>query len=292
MGDVGSDASAGQPLERKRCQVGGRNQNYVSTAGTSYHIQIEDLGPTVDRALEEEVRRLNMIVYANYGEPNARIVHALDYDFPDVRTAEYNRVIEDRINELVAEAKAMIEQREWREVNRIKTLLREYYLTKDESAKREFEAANAQFPFLFSRAWRELKSERGQAATAAVAAPPEIVPATETLGAASPRDVEREIDEAFSVLSDEVLYPLDVDMRQKVLEIERLIISLGKDLRELKQQGKADDILLQTCRKLVTRAKETIGGRDSEFTVRRLETTANGLMTTWRQIRSRLKAGA
>jgi hypothetical protein len=233
-----------------------------------------------------------MIVYANYGESNARIVHALDYDFPDVRTAEYNRVIEDRINELVAEARAMIEQREWREVNRIKTLLREYYLTKDENAKREFESANAQFPFLFSRAWRELKSERapaGAAAAVAVAAP-EVVPATEALGTASASEVEREIDEAFSVLSDEVLYPLDVDLRQKVLEIERLIISLGKDLRELKQQGKADDILMQTCRKLVTRAKETIGGRGSEFTVRRLETTANGLMTTWRQIRSRLKA--
>ena len=57
------------------CQVVGLNQNYTSSAGTPYHIQIEDRGPLVDRVTETPVRRVNVIVYANYGEPNARIVH-------------------------------------------------------------------------------------------------------------------------------------------------------------------------------------------------------------------------
>jgi hypothetical protein len=287
--------SGGDPLDRKLCQVGGRNQNYVSTTGTSYHIQVEDLGPIVDRTLDVEVRRVNLIVYANYGEPNARIVHAQDYDFSDIRTGEYNRVIEANIGEILTEARTAIEDRERREIGRIKSLLREYYVTKDEQAKREFEEANGLFPFLFSRAWRELKDERAQSVAVPVEAMAAAARVLETQAPAdAPRspvaeDVEREIDDAFQVLSEEVVYPMDIDLRQKVLEIERLIIQLGRDLRELKAQGKTDDILLQTCRKLVGRAKETIAGRDTEFTARRLEMTSNSLNTTWRQIRSRLK---
>jgi hypothetical protein len=286
--------------------VGGRNQNYVSAAGTSYHIQIEDLGPVFDRALEADVRRVNLIVYANYGEPNARIVHATDYDFTDVRTAEYNRVIESNINELVNDARALIEQRERREVGRIKGLLREYYLTKEENAKREFEAANAEFPFLFSAAWKELKGERSHPGSAVPAAPappaapvqahalkpapapsPFAPPRAPTPAPAPPSEFEELV---FELAGDDILYPLDGDLRQKVLEIERLIIRLGNDLRTLKQQGGADDILLQTCRKLVMRAKETIAGRDTEFNARRLDMAWTSLSTTWRQIRSRLKA--
>jgi hypothetical protein len=61
-------------------------------------------------------------------------------------------------------------------------------------------------------------------------------------------------------------------------------------LRVLKGQGRADDILLQTCRKLVVRAKESLAGRDSsDFSARRLDMTRNSLMTTWRQVKSRLR---
>jgi hypothetical protein len=88
----------------------------------------------------------------------------------------------------------------------------------------------------------------------------------------------------------EVHYPLDPELRDRVIEIERLIIELGRDLQRLRVQGGADDILLQTCRKLVTRAKESLTGRDSaEFTHRRLDMTRNSLQQTWRQIRSRLR---
>ena len=76
-------------LARHLCQVTGLNQNYTSHAGTLYHVQIEDRGPVVDRVSEQEVRRVNMIVYANYGEANARIVYGHDYDFPDVRSQEH-----------------------------------------------------------------------------------------------------------------------------------------------------------------------------------------------------------
>src|SRR5438477_11924375 len=257
----------GGALDRSRCQVGGINQNYMSRAGTPYHIQIEDRGPVVDRVSEQEVRRLSLIVYANYGEPNARIVHGADHDFPDLRTHEHNRFIEQKIQELAAQSRQVIEEKEDRLVARIKTLVREYYATKDDATKKEFEHANATFPFVFSRAWMELKADQGSAMPASP--PPEA---------------------AIEAPPEEVLYPLDDELRERVIEIERLIIALGQDIMRLKAEGGADDILLQTCRKLVTRAKESLSGRDpAEFSARRLEMSRNSLMTTWRQVKSRLK---
>ena len=259
-------------LDRRLCQVTGVNQNYTSRTGTFYHIQIEDRGPVVDRLSEREVRRVNLIVYANYGEPNARIIHGSDHDFEDVRTQEHNRLIEQKIAQLAADARAVIEDKEQRLIARIKALIHEYYLTKDERTKKEFEATNLAFPFLFSRAWVELKNQRPAAAAA-----PTPAPAAEV-------EIEAE------ARPEEVLYPLDAELREQVIEIERVIIQLGEDLQRLKAQGGADDILLQTCRKLVTRAKDGISGREpSEFNSRRLEMTRNSLLTTWRQVRSRLR---
>ena len=48
----------------------GLNQNHSSRSGTSYHVQIEDRGPVFDDAAETWVRRVNVIAYANYGEPD------------------------------------------------------------------------------------------------------------------------------------------------------------------------------------------------------------------------------
>jgi hypothetical protein len=263
----GSPPALGPPLDRARCQVGGVNQNYTSRTGTLYHIQVEDRGPVLDRVSEQEVRRLSVIVYANYGESNARIIHGRDHDFPDVRTHEHNRFIEQKVQELAAEARQVIEEKEDRQVARIKALVREYYVTKNEATKREFEELNVAFPFLFSRAWMELKADKG------------AVPTTPMPSAVEPE-----------VPPEEVLYPLDAELRERVLEIERLIIELGRDLQRLKSEKGADDILLQTCRKLVSRAKESLSGREpSEFNARRLDMTRNSLMTTWRQIKSRLK---
>jgi hypothetical protein len=262
---TGREGAAGV-LQRSRCQVGGTNQNYSSRAGTPYHIQIEDRGPVLDRVSEKEVRRVSLIVYANYGEPNARIVHGRDHDFPDLRTHEHNRFIEQKIQELASEARSVIEEKENRQVLRIKALVREYYATKNEATKKEFEHVNATFPFVFSRAWMELKADKG----AAAAAPP--VP-----------EVEPDAPE-------EVVYPLDAELRERVIEIERIIIELGQDLQRLKAQGRTDDILLQTCRKLVVRAREGLSGREPvAFSTRRLDMTRNSLMTTWRQVKSRLK---
>jgi hypothetical protein len=269
-GDLSRPSGSGSPpgagvLDRSRCQVGGVNQNYTSRAGTPYHIQIEDRGPVVDRVSEQEVRRLNLIVYANYGEPNARIVHGADHDFPDLRTHEHNRFIEQKIQELAAQSRQVIEEKENRYVARIKALVREYYATKDEATKKQFEQANAAFPFVFSRAWMEMKADKSSA------------------DAARPASAQVEAPE-------DIVYPLDDELRERVLEIERLIIALGQDLSRLKQQGGADDILLQTCRKLVTRAKESLSGREPlEFSTRRLDMTRGSLMTTWRQVKSRLK---
>jgi hypothetical protein len=256
-------------LARQRCRVGGINQNYTSSAGTLYHIQVEDLGPVVDRVTETEVRRVNVIVYANYGEPNARIIHGRDYDFPDLRTHEHNEAIQGRIPELAAAAREVIEEKEGKLVARIKSLIREYHRAKTETAKRAFEQANAFHPFLFSRAWSELKREKA----AAEPAPP--VASTLVPEIAVP---------------DEVLYPLDAALRARVIDIERLIHEIARDLERLKAAGKADDILIQTCRKLTLRAREALAGPHApEFTARRLDMTRNSLTTTWRQIQSRLK---
>jgi hypothetical protein len=271
----GGTAPPAGALDRKLCQVVGLNQNYTSQAGTAYHVQIEDRGPVLDRVSEQEVRRVNMIVYANYGEPNARIVYGHDYDFPDLRTQEHNAFIKVQIGALANQAKDIIEDKEHKQVARIKGLIREYYLTKDEHAKREFEEANALYPFLFSRAWVELKSEKAQQ-TAAMA-PVEAAP--------PPPPVEPE-----EAPPEDVLYPLDAELRERVIEIERIIIDLGHDVTMLKKQGRADDILLQTVRKLVARAKDSLSGKEaSEFNARRLDMTRNSLMTTWRQVKSRLR---
>jgi len=254
---------SGPGLEKRLCQVVGLNQNYVSTTGTHYHIQIEDRGPIVDRVSEAEVRRLSLIVCANYGEPNERIIHGHDHDFDDIRSHEHNRFIEAKIQDLAAGARSIIEEKEQRYVLYVKALIRDYYRTKDEATKREFEEANALYPFLFSRAWLELKQERARPET-------------------SPSPIHAALEE--------VHYPLDPELREKVLEIERIVRELGQDVEKLRAGGRADDILLQTCRKLVARAKESLTGRDlSEFNVRRLEMTRNSLMTTWKQVKSRLK---
>lgn len=273
-------SARGGPLDRKLCQVVGLNQNYVSAAGTLYHIQIEDRGPVMDRVAEQEVRRVNLIVYANYGEPNARIIHGRDHDFEDVRNQEHNRFVGQKIQELAAEAKRIIEDKEHRQVARIKSLIREYYHTKSEAVKKEFEEANALYPFLFSRAWLELKQERGRPGAPA----PEVPVAVPEAPSAPPAEAEPEAP------PEDIVYPLDAELRERVMDIERIIIDLGHDLQELKARGSADDILLQTCRKLVSRAKESLSGREpSEFTTRRLDMTRNSLLTTWRQIKSRLK---
>jgi hypothetical protein len=231
---------------------------------------VEDLGPVLDRVTETQVRRVNVIVYANYGERNARIVHGRDYDFPDIRTHEHNETIQARIPELVAAARAVIEEKEEKQISRIKDLIREYHRTKTEKGKREFEEANALFPFLFSRAWSELKRKKAPA---------------DPLPSVSPTAIAPEV-----AVPEDVLYPLDPALRERVIDIERLIHEIGKDLQRLKAAGKADDILIQTCRKLTLRAREVLAGpRASEFTARRLDMTRNSLTTTWRQIQSRLK---
>lgn len=226
---------------------------------------------------------MNLIVYANYGEPNARIMHGHDHDFDDIRSHEHNRFIEQRIQELAGDARSIIEEKEQRLVMRVKAAIREYYFTKSESAKKEFEEANGAYPFLFSRAWRELRDERARFAGAAEPAAP-----TPIAEAPRPRPLPEEQPEVAAPL--DVVYPLNPELREDVLEIERMIVDLVSDLEALKEKGSADDILVQTCRKLVTRARESLQAKvPSDFNARRLESTRSALATTWRQVRSRLK---
>jgi hypothetical protein len=244
----------------------GLNQNHTSRSGTSYHVQIEDRGPVFDDATEAWVRRVNVIAYANYGEATARIVYGRDHDLPDLRTHAHNHEVGRRIQELASEVVQLLEERELRQVGRIQKLLKRYYETRDETIKREFEEANALFPFVFARAFQELKAERAR--SAALAAEPPAVPAAE---------------------GEEIVYPLDPALRDLVLEIERLAGELQRDVAALKALGAADDIVQATSAKLIARARESLSRRHgADFAARHLEMTRNSLVTAYRQVRARL----
>ena len=162
-----------------------------------------------------------MIAYANYGEPTARIVYGKDHDFPDLRTHEHNRTVAQRIQELAAEVPAVLEEKEERQVGRIKRLLEA--LLPDAATtrlKREFEEANALFPFVFARAFQELKAERPARSRRAAAA---------AAGPAMP---------SGPLAVEEVVYPLDAAQRELVLEIERVAEELQRDLAALKARGR------------------------------------------------------
>jgi hypothetical protein len=242
----------------------GLNHNLSSRSGTCYHVQIEDRGPVFDDASEAWVRRVNVIAYANYGEPSARIVYGKDHDLPDVRTHAHNRTVAQHIQNLAGEVRQVLEDKEERQVGRIKQLLEAYYRRRDEQLKQEIEQANALFPFVFARAFQELKAEK----PASMPSPP---PAP-----AAPA---------------ETVYPLDNAPREVVLEIERIAEEVERDLAALKERGAADDILQATCHKLLARAKESVTRRDSsaEFATRYLEMTRNSLVTAYRQVRARVK---
>ncbi len=287
-GPNGRTPGRGEPLEARLCQVVGVNQNYVSGTGTQYHVQVEDRGPLVDPVTEACVRRVNLIIYANYGEPNARIIYGHDYDWDDIRTSEYNRLMEDRIKELTAAAREIIEEKELRQIGRIKSLIRRYYHTKDDAVKREFEDANALYPFLFSRAWAELRRERDVRQIQARVEEPVPVPQAATV---PPDDISMLVEAEPLPEAEDVLYPLDPELRERVIEIERVITDIDAGVVELKGRGAADDILVQTCRKLIARAREILAGKEpSEITTRRLDMMRQSLLTTWKQIQSRLKS--
>jgi hypothetical protein len=262
----------GDLLPRHLCRVIGLNQNFTSRAGTAYHIQVEDRGPVFDDATETWVRRVNTIAYADYGEPTARIVRGRDKDFPDLRTREHNEAIQARIQALPAEVRARLEEREERHSQRIKALLRHYHSHREDSVKVEFEEANRLYPYVFARAWQELKSER----VAVEEAPTE--------------PAEPPVPEI-----DETIYPLDPAQRELVLEIERVRDELEADLAELKTRGAADDILLSTCAKILYRAHESLTQQaesGTSFASRRLEMTRTSLVRTYRQVRARLSRQA
>ena len=277
MSDDGSTRSPGEGalLPRHLCRVMGTNQNHSSRSGTSYHVQVEDRGPVFDDAAEEWVRRVNVIAYANYGEPTARIVYGKDHDFPDLRTHEHNRMVAQRLQELAVEVRAVLEEKEERQVARVKGLLEQYYRTRDDKVKREFEDANALYPFVFARAFQELKAERSAALEAAAAPPPP---------AAAPAEIP-----SGPLAVEEAVYPMDATLRELVLEIERVAEDLQRDLVELRSKGAADDILQATCAKLLARAKDSVARRDtsSDFAVRHLDMTRNSLVTAYRQVRAR-----
>jgi hypothetical protein len=241
----------------------GLNHNYASRSGTSYHVQIEDRGPVFDDASEAWVRRVNVIAYANYGEPSARIVYGKDHDLPDVRTHQHNRTVAQHIQNLAAEVREILEDKEERQVGRIKQLLEAYYRRRDEQLKQEIEQANALFPFVFARAFQELKAGKPASTPAPSPAPP---------------------------APEETVYPLDSAQREVVLEIERVAGELERDLAVLKERGAADDILQATCHKLLARARDSLTRKDSsaEFAARYLEMTRNSLVTAYRQVRARV----
>ena len=248
----------GAAPDQRLCRVAGLNQNYTSRAGTPYHIQVEDRGPVTDALTGRRVRRLNVIVYANYGDPSARIVHGCDHDYPDLRSADHDALIAREVQEQAAIARALIEERERAGIERLKRQIREYHLTKSEPVKRELEETNALYPFLFSLAWRELKSER--------AAPPP--PASE---ADVPLPARR--------------YPLDNELRGLVLDIERTIAGIGRDVARMRAEGRVDEAVAEACGQAVGEARVMLASREkAELSARRLTLLRDGLLTAWRRL--------
>lgn len=204
-----------------------------------------------------------MVVYASPGEPNARIIHGCDHDYPDIRTHDHNVFIAHELQEQAAAAGSLIEERERRKIERIKRQIRQYYVTRNEPIKRDFEETNALYPFLFSRAWQELKEERARPAGQAA--------------------------DSEAVFAD-VRHPRDSDLRERVLEIERIIISIGQDMARLRAARGADDVLLRTCGKVVAQARAALSGRGKpELNSRRLALVRNSLLTTWRRVHAQLE---
>ena len=261
-------------LPRHLCRVMGLNQNHSSRSGTSYHIQIEDRGPVFDDAAEAWVRRVNLIAYANYGEPTARIVYGKDHDFPDIRTHEHNRAVARRIQELAGEARQVLEEKETRRVARIKDLLERYYRTRDDK-----------------RQARDRGGERALSVRLRARVPgAEGGPAGGRGGAGRRRRSRARSRRRSGAGVEETEYPLDPVLRELVLEIERVAGELQRDLAALKARGAADDILQATCAKLLARAKDSLTRQDTstDFATRYLEMTRNSLVTAYRQVRARL----
>jgi len=253
----------GRDLDPGLCRVGGLNLDYNSRSGTPYHIQIEDRGPVTDRLTGQLVRRVNVVVHANYREPNARIIHGCDHDYPDIRTREHNDFIGRELHEQVAAARTLIEERERRKIDRLKRRIREYHATRSEETKREFEETNALYPFVFARAWQELRRERDQ--------PPAAVPGN-----------------AKGVFSG-ARYPADDDLRERVLEIERIIIGIGQDMARVRADRGPDEVLLRSCGKTVAQARAVLSGEnESLLDPRRLFLIRNSLLTAWRRVHARL----
>jgi hypothetical protein len=212
-----------------------------------------------------------VIVYANYGEATARIVHGRDHDLPDVRTHEQNEAVALRIQKLANDAGRILEQREERQVSRFKLLLRRYYDTRREAVKREVEEANALYPFVFARAFQDLKAEHARADAGAA-------PAAEPVGG-----------KLAAVEEDETQYPLDPAERELVLDVERVAEEMERDLLSLKARGASDDILRATCAKLLARGRESLTRRDGgEFAMRRMEMMRKSLVAAYHQVRARL----
>jgi hypothetical protein len=161
-------------LDPSLCHIGGLNQNFATSCGTPCHVQVEDYGPVVDRSSEQEVRRVNVIVYAMYGTPSARIVFGRDFDYPDVRTHDYNRTIKEQMHELVAQAQAETEQMEQRELTCMRAWLAGRNGEDDATLREEFREFAELYPIVFKRVLAE--RHKAQAAHAAQSASPAAAP--------------------------------------------------------------------------------------------------------------------
>jgi hypothetical protein len=178
-----------------------------------------------------------------------------------------------KMQELLEAARHTIETHEERQLLLVRTIIRERATMGSEAARQAFEEFRELYPFLASRALNEAREEerRGLQAAPAVPTPAEGL-------------------DPHGHALETVTYPLDAEMRRLVLDIENVIVRLGHDFLYLKAAGKTDDVLFQACKRLVTRARRAISGQEaSDYNVRRLEMTLDGLVKVWMTgVRSRL----
>ena len=203
----------------------------------------------VDRVSETEVRRVNVIIYANYGEPNARIVHGRDHDFHDSAPTSTTSSSRTHLRSWRPRPGPIIEEKEQRQVFRIKALIREYYLTKNEADQAGVRGGQRALPVPVLGAWA---SSSGRGSAAAGPRPlPEPAPSPSTVAVPAPE--ERASPKRCSIPSTR---PARAGHRDRAAHHRA---RAGPRSGSRPPAG-ADDILLQTCRKLVSRAKESLSG--------------------------------
>ena len=283
-------------LARHLCQVVGLNQNL--------RFEGRDSLPHPDRrpraggriaVLESEVRRVNVIVYANYGEPNARIIYGRDNDFDDRRSQEHNRFIAAEIGRLSLGRRRSSSRRRRAGWRGSRPTIREYHQTKSEEAKKAFEEANTLLPV---RVLAGLDGAEAGEGTPAADRTRRLRPGpSPTAGGGPPEAFGRPPRRRATESGGGLRGRLSPRIPSCASASSRSSASWSSSWRDLDRATRPRAASTTSCSRPAASssrgpARASTTARPPTYTTSRLEMTRNSLMTTWRQVQSRLGSGS